>query len=127
MVKRGWFILIIFVLLLAGTILEQIYTNNTYTEMETQITNLQTKIASAEAEQSGEMSRVLDEYWAGRERILSLFVDYRDIEQIGRQLALVIAHLDNGDFDLAKVECSMLSHIVETYHNTIGLDWHNII
>ena len=59
--------------------------------------------------------------------VLSLFVDYREIEQIGRQIELISQHLDNKDFELASVECGLLLHVVETYQNTISFDWHNII
>jgi len=127
MVRRVWFIVILFVILVAGVILEQIYTDNTYSTLNTQITELQENIVNAEIEEGQQLAKEIDEYWSGREVLLSLFVDYRDIEMIGRQLELVMGHLSNEDLELAIVECNMLSHLIKTYRNTIGLDWQNII
>jgi len=127
MVRRVWFIVILFVILVAGVILEQIYTDNTYSTLNTKITELQENIVNAEIEEGQQLAKEIDEYWSGREVLLSLFVDYRDIEMIGRQLELVMGHLSNEDLELAIVECNMLSHLVKTYRNTIGLDWQNII
>lgn len=49
------------------------------------------------------------------------------IEQIGRQIELIYAHLNNVDFELALVECELLLHIIKTYYNTVCFDWQNII
>jgi len=127
MVKRVWFISIMFIILIAGVIVEQVYTDNTYGFMENQISELKTDIANADVGGSQDLAKQIDDYWAVREVILSLFVDYRDIEMIGRQLELVIAHLGNEDLELATVECDVLDHVVKTYRNTIGFDWQNII
>lgn len=127
MVKRVWFVLVLFVVLLGGVIVEQVYTDNTYNKIENDISLLQQTIESAKLENSKTLAANLDDYWSGREVVLSLFVDYRDIEQIGRQLDLIKSHLSNEDLELATVECNLLKHIVQTYHNTIGFDWQNII
>ncbi len=127
MVKRDWFIFTLFTVLVVGVILEQVYTDNTYAKMETDISSLQTNIKSSKLEESRKLADSIDDFWNNREVVLSLFVDYRDIEQIGRQLELIKAHLGNEDFELAKVECNLLEHIVKTFHNTIGFDWQNII
>ena len=127
MVKRVWFVLVLFVVLLGGVIVEQVYTDNTYSKMENDISLLQQTIESAKLENSKTLAANLDDYWSGREVVLSLFVDYRDIEQIGRQLDLIKSHLSNEDLELATVECNLLTHIVQTYHNTIGFDWQKII
>jgi len=127
MVKRDWFIFTLFTVLVVGVILEQVYTDNTYAKMETDISSLQTNIKSSKLEESRKLADSIDDFWNNREVVLSLFVDYRDIEQIGRQLELIKAHLGNEDFELAKVECNLLEHIVKTFHNTIGFNWQNII
>jgi len=127
MVKRVWFIFIMFTILIAGVVVEQVYTDNTYSTMASQVYELKTDIANASVEESQDLVKQIDDYWAEREIILSLFVDYRDIEIIGRQLELVMAHLSNEDFELATVECDVLDHIVKTYSNTIGFDWQNIV
>lgn len=127
MVKRIWIIMVLLVVLVAGVILEQIYTDETYASMGVQTTELHSTILEGDLEGSREAIEDLQEYWSGREVVASLLVDYRDIEQIGRQIALVNAHLNNSDLELAKVESTLLKHILDTYRSTIGFDWQNII
>ncbi len=127
MVKRVWVILALLVVLVTGVILEQIYTDQTYGTMDTQVQELHSAILEGDLESSREIADALDKYWAEREVVASLLVDYRDIEQIGRQIVLVKAHLNNDDLELAKVESTLLKHIIDTYRKTIGFDWQNIV
>jgi len=127
MVKKVWVMLVIFIVLIVGVSLEQVYIDKTYNSMINKTTTLQSEILNQNEERSLITIKNIDNYWKEREIVLSLFVDYKDIEQIGRQISLIKSHLNNQDFELAMVECNLLSHIVSTYYKTISFDWQNII
>ena len=127
MVKRFIVILVLLVALIGGVITQQIYTDTSLDNVKSEVISLQTDIEQENLEKSEQRTNNLKDYWANVEMVLSLFVDYREIEQIGRQIELISQHLDNEDFVLASVECGILLHVVETYQNTISFDWHNII
>ncbi|MBQ8762152.1 MAG: DUF4363 family protein [Clostridia bacterium] len=127
MVRRFWIIIALSVVLLSAVILEQIYTDNAVQTLINNTQTLQTSIENENLTESKQQALEIKEYWDNNEVIISMFVDYRDIEQIGRQIELVNSHLDNEDFELAKVECNLLLHITTTFKNTIGFDWQNII
>lgn len=127
MVKRFIVILVLLVALIGGVITQQIYTDTSLDNVKSEVISLQTDIEQENLEKSEQRTNNLKDYWANVEMVLSLFVDYREIEQIGRQIELISQHLDNEDFELASVECGLLLHVVETYQNTISFDWHNII
>ena len=126
MVKRNVIVLCLFAVLLLGVLLEQNYINNSLKTMEKEVFCLREEI---ETEQNNSTQHLLQikKYWEDKEFVLSLFVDYKEIEQIGRQIELIYAHLNNVDFELALVECELLLHIIKTYYNTVCFDWQNII
>ena len=127
MVKKVWVMLIIFVILIFGVCLEQAYIDNTYKNMEQKTISLQTSILNQDEQKSLNNVEDIDGYWNKKEVIFSLFVDYKDIEQIGRQISLIKSHINNQDFELAMVECNLLLYILSTYYSTISFDWQNII
>ncbi|MBR1925425.1 MAG: DUF4363 family protein [Clostridia bacterium] len=127
MVKKVWVMLVIFIVLIVGVSLEQSYIDKTYNSMVAKTTTLQSEILNQNEEKGLVDIKNIDKYWKDREIVLSLFVDYKDIEQIGRQISLIKSHLNNQDFELAMVECNLLLHIISTYYKTISFDWQNII
>ena len=127
MVKRFWVILCLFLVLIGIVIFEQIYTDTATSELQTKTETLQTSIENESLSTSKQQAKELEFFWKEKEVAISLFVDYRDIEQIGKQISLVNSHLDNSDFELAKVECNLLMHIIKTFKNSVGFDWQNII
>ena len=78
-------------------------------------------------ESSKIMAEKIVDDWDIRESVICLFVDFRDIEQIGRQADLVLSHLNNQDFDLARVECNTLQRVVETFRDMVRVDITNIL
>ena len=127
MVKRNIIVLCLFAVLLVGVLLEQNYIDNSLKTMETEAIELWDGIEQEQLEFSSNKVLKIKKYWKEKEFVLSLFVDYKEIEQIGRQIELIEAHLDNVDFELAAVECELLLHIVKTYYQTVCFDWQNII
>lgn len=127
MVKRVITILCLFFALVGIVAFEQIYTENATTTLIEQTQKLQTAIDENNLQKSTDIATEINDFWKQKEVAISLFVDYRDIEQIAKQIDLVMSHLNNNDFELAKVECNLLFHIVKTFKNTISFDWQNII
>lgn len=126
MVKRNVVVLCLFLVLIVGTILEQDYTDSSYETINSEVLELKAYIQNQD-EQSKVQIEKIESFWKQREIVLSLFVDYRDIEQIGREVNLIKSYLENLDYELAIVECNLLLHIVSIYHSTVSFDWQNII
>ena len=127
MVKRNILFVILFCALLVGVFLEQNYIDTSLQTMETKVGDLQKEIKEENFENCENIINDVTTYWNEHEIVLSLFVDYKDIDQIGKQIKLIDAHLNNVDFELAFVECELLLHIVKTYYSTVNFDWQNII
>lgn len=124
--NRNVYIIILLVALIGVVIFQQIYTDNAMSTFIAKSNELSDTLMDDEKELSLTQARELVEFWHSKEMLISLFVDYRDIEQIGRQADYVLAYIESGDTQLAYVECSQLIHVSKTFHNIVKIDWHNI-
>ena len=126
MTKKFIAILVLVLAVIGVVTWEQIYTNNSISSLLNEVDLLSTEISNENLETSKLQAQKIIDMWAKEEAVICLFVDFRDIEQIGKQADLVLSHLENNDFELAKVECNTLKRVVETFENMVGLDWQNV-
>ncbi len=124
--KKFWAILVLVLIVSGLATFEQVYTDQTISSLKTEIVALDTLISDQNLQKSSEKTQNIIDFWKERETIICLFVDYRDIEAIGKQADLVSSHLQNEDFELARVECNTLLHVVTTFGEMVGFDWHNV-
>ena len=119
---------LVLVLVLGGIVVwEQVYTDSSINTMLENIEVLETGLNEENLESSKSMAEKIVKDWDKRESTICLFVDFRDIEQIGRQADLVLSHLNNQDFELARVECNTLQRVVETFRDMVRVDITNIL
>ena len=126
MTKKFIAILVLVLAVIGVVTWEQIYTNNSISSLLNEVDVLSTEISNENLETSKIQAQKIIDMWEKEEAVICLFVDFRDIEQIGKQADLVLSHLENNDFELAKVECNTLKRVVETFENMVGLDWQNV-
>lgn len=126
MTKKAIWILVLIVTLTGLVVWEQIYTDKAIDTMLQDIVILENNLTEQNLETSRAQAQSLIDFWDKKESIICLFVDFRDIEQIGRQVDLVYSHLENSDFELATVECNTLQRVIETFRDMIKFDWQNI-
>lgn len=126
MTKKAIWILSLILTLTGLVVWEQVYTDNAIDTMLQDIVILENNIAEQNLEASRAQAQSLIDFWDKKESIICLFVDFRDIEQIGRQVDLVYSHLENSDFELAIVECNTLQRVIETFRDMVKFDWQNI-
>ena len=126
MTKKAIWILVLIVTLTGLVVWEQIYTDKAIDTMLQDLVILENNLTEQNLETSRAQAQSLIDFWDKKESIICLFVDFRDIEQIGRQVDLVYSHLENSDFELATVECNTLQRVIETFRDMIKFDWQNI-
>jgi len=127
MIKKFWAILVLVIIVGALATFEQVYLDRAIETMQSEVATLTELLDDENLEQSKQKTQKIINFWQKKETIICLFVDYRDIESIGKQADLVKSHLENSDFELAKVECNTLNHVVNTFGEMIGFDWHNVL
>ncbi len=126
MTKKIVFLLTLFLGLIGVICFEQIYTEDALSNISQSVEKLQSSIQNENLNLSKDQISEIISTWKEREKVICLFVDYRDIEQIGKQANLVDTHLSNNDFELAKVECNALKHAINNFSNMVKFDFFNI-
>ncbi len=126
MVKRNVFVLILLTVLFVGVLLEQNYIDSSLSHMQKESIILSEKIKDNSNDSILRTEQMM-KYWTNKEFVLSLFVDYKEIEQIGKEIEQIRSYLEIDDYELALVEANLLKHILKTYHQTVNFDWQNII
>ncbi len=127
MITKKFIAILVLMAFLAGIVtFEQIYIDTSVATMKQEINVLISSLEEENLADSTAQAEIIVKMWQEREMIICLFVDYRDIEQIGKQSDLVLSHLKNSDFELAKVECNTLKKVLDTFGNMVNIDWQNI-
>ena len=127
MTKKSIAILVLLVILIGVVTFEQVYTDMAISTMLDEVSVLQKSLADESLDASKEQAQKIIKIWEQKESVICLFVDYRDISEIGKQTDLILSHLNNADFELAKVECNYLKRAIETFDNMVSFDWQNIM
>jgi len=122
-----WILSGMLVLLIFTVIWQQVYTDSTMQVMMEKSQNLSDTLMEEDTVTALAEAQEIVDFWDSREVIISLFVDYRDIEQIGRQAQYVLSYIESGDYELARVECEQLNHVSDIFYNIVKLDWQNIL
>ena len=114
--------------LLVGTVVwEQVYIDNTVNKLQELSGDLYANLEQDNLTESKALANEVHNYWNERQTIITLLVDFRDIEQLGRQSSYIISYLDDEDFELARSECQQFIHLLENFGNMTRFDMHNIL
>jgi len=124
---RIWVLFGMLVLLIFTVVWQQVYTDSTMQVMLEKSETLSNTLMEEDGVTALAQAQEIVDFWDSREVIISLFVDYRDIEQIGRQTQYVLSYIESGDYELARVECEQLNHVADIFYNIVRLDWQNIL
>ncbi len=128
MISKKFVVVLVLSILLIGVItFEQVYTDNAINDLTKQVDKLNMAIEVQDYNNSQKHIDGIIRTWEKDESIICLFVDFRDIENIGKQAMLVKGYIDNQDFELAHVEAQVLATTILTFKNMISFDWQNIV
>ena len=127
MTKKTLAFIFLTIFLIGFVTFEQIYTNNALSALKQEVNTLSTEIENENLNASKTQIKKVISMWNQNEKIICLFVDFRDLENIGKFAVQVYSHLDNEDFELAKVECNSLQKAIDTFYNMISIDITNIL
>ncbi len=127
--------LIICIILLAGLIgfcsWEQCYIDTTLNSMMEQISHVQTAIEDNESELYSEVTiasfEKMQDFWESREATMSMFIDHKNLSQIGQGLARLRAALEENDYTLSVTEIYLLQEVTFVCQRISTFNLRNII
>ena len=122
--KRMLCVLFITALLLAGSIYETFYISDTIDNLlligESVVDGLSKNVSQLEKVES------LSNYWEEREKRICLFINHKDMEQIGEQIKKAQSYLEDDDRESALVEMKQFNYIVNSFKHISEFNIQNI-
>ena len=123
--------LILLVSLIGFCAWEQLYIDTTLNEMLTHISVIQ---ASAEGNKANLYNNdtmqhfdKMQKYWENREAAMSMFIDHKNLSQIGQGIARLKASLEENDYTLTITEIYLLQEVTFVCQRISTFNLHNII
>lgn len=110
---------------------EQFYIDSTLDEMLEHIGTVQASVESNEANlyntDTMEHFTKMQTYWETREATMSMFIDHKNLSQIGQGLARLKASLEENDFTLTITEVYLLQEVTFVCQRISAFNLHNLI
>lgn len=122
--KRIVCILVVVALLVSGSIFEALYVSNTINNL---LLVSESVIDGLEKERN-ELEKVnaLGQYWEEREKYICLFINHKDMEQIGEQIKKAQSYLEKEDKENALYEMKQLNYVVQSFKHISQFNAQNI-
>lgn len=126
--KRRIIIILFFVLLITGAILEQLYIKDSIKGLQTKIDQLEQEIViDYQSTQSFNKVKELEEFWNNREKVLSVFINYKELKEIVVQIARLEETMQQADHENTFIELTVLKNLTSSTEKVIGFNFQNVI
>lgn len=127
--NRTIIILIVFALLLAGVIIEQIFINTTLDSVINKTLGLQEQIENTSDINTNDIIENienLDEYWTEKENSLCIIINHRDMEKVGEQIIKLKTYIIQNDKKNAVYEADILYFYINGFKHIMSVNFQNI-
>ena len=119
---------VIFLVLISIGVLDIIFVNNAITKAIDGTNQLEELIDNGASEKEiQEKAAEIEKNWVKNEKILTIFMYYRDIDTLGKQINLVRSLIDSGSIDEAKVEIGGLKYLLSSAKKVSEFNFDNIL
>ena len=130
--KRWIVTLCIVALIVAAVIWEQIYVNQTFEKLETQVNALMASVAAcgddnADTEENKAQIAAIEKYWLKREKVLCYLVKHTETFQISDAIIYAKNFIEFGNTEEVMSALRKLSYLVQVHSYNMGTSLENII
>ena len=127
MVKRVIIIWVLFAMLIAGAICEQIYIENSIQYMQSKTSTLYQQIQTQyNGEPALQTLNEMQDYWQQREKVLCLLINYKEIKEIYWQMFRLEETMLQNDEENTFIEFTVLKSYIQGSSNVIGFNMQNV-
>lgn len=131
MVKKLIICIVLLVSLLGFCSWEQYYIDSTLDKMLEHISVVQASVESNETNLYNNDTMLhfdkMQKYWESREATMSMFIDHKNLSQIGQGIARLKASLEENDYTLTITEVYLLQEVTFVCQRISTFNLHNII
>lgn len=128
-----WIATICIMLLIIGAVIwEQIYVNQTFQHLETQVNDLITSVQacgddSADTDENKLKIAEIEKYWLKREKALCYLVKHTETFQISDAIIYAKNFIDFGNKEEVMSALHKLAYLVKVHSYNVGTSFENII
>ena len=131
MVKKLIICIVLLVSLLGFCSWEQHYIDSTLDKMLEHIRVVQASVESNETDLYNYDTMLhfdkMQKYWESREATMSMFIDHKNLSQIGQGISRLKASLEENDYTLSITEVYLLQEVTFVCQRISTFNLHNII
>ena len=129
--NKGITCIVLFALLIGIVCFEQIYVNTTIASFLDRIETVNAAMLEEEENVDGEKIKLkffeMKDYWKEKENYLTLFIDHKDIREIGQSISRLEGGIMENDRVQVHAEIRLLSDYTKTYQKLVSFRWENIL
>ncbi len=127
---RNTIIIIITLALIALVIVEQVFIDNTFNDLEIFASNLKTDIAEQSEISTENITEQIDNlynFWNVKESLLCLTINHKDLDKIGEQIDKLKTYILEDNKEYAVYELNVLIFYINSYKNITAVSFKNIL
>lgn len=126
---RNATIITISVLLIVLVIVEQIFIENTFNELEGEVVSIKQSISQTDdinTQENDDLIEQLYTYWDKKEEIMCLTMNHKDLDKIGEQISKIKTYITENNKEYAIYEIDILLFYIHSYQKVTNLTFKNI-
>jgi len=129
-VKKIVSVIVVFVLLVATVVLEQVFIDRTLSSLNEKIDFLDKTIDATEAINTTEIKNIIDDldsFWTEKEKVLCISINHNDLNRVGEQIKKIKVYIEQNNKDDCVYEIKVLKFYAESYDHTLELNPQNVL
>ena len=108
--------------------MEEIYIKDSLNTIQTKIDELEQEIViDFQSEKAFNKIEEIKMYWTKREKVLSMFINYKELRDIIVQVSRLQETMFQADEENTFIELTVLKDITESTEKVIGFNFQNVI
>jgi GH43 family beta-xylosidase len=118
------------VALIALVIVEQIFIETTFNNLEEQVTVLAQNLQLTDeinTEQNLEDIEAIHNFWTVKEQTMCLTINHKDLDIIGEQINKLQTYIEENDQEYALYEVNVLIFYINSFQNVTSVSFKNVL
>lgn len=124
---RKFLILLVLLTVVGLGVIDLVIINGTFNDITQKVDVIDQTYTGEITQQLKSQAEDLHGYWHKKEHVLNMFVQFRDVEMLGKQIDLVKAMIEYNDADGLDVEISQMKNMIKTVQNVYAFNFYNLL
>ena len=124
---RKFLILLVLLTVVGIGVIDHIIINGTFNAITEKIDAIETEYNGQITENLKQQAEDLHSYWHGKEHVLNMFVQFRDVEMLGKQIDMVKSMIQFDTNENLDIEISQMQNMVKTVQNVYAFNFYNLL